>query len=102
MNERIDHAGIAMEMLDECDHLTEMHATPPEDAERLLVWGAQVRATLALVEQQRIANLIALGRTGRVAPSPLFVDEPDPWDFNARGTLRPDIAAALDIEEVQS
>ncbi|MTV64650.1 hypothetical protein, partial [Streptococcus pneumoniae] len=37
-------------------------ATSDDEMERRLTGQAQVHATLALVEQQRIANLIALGQ----------------------------------------
>ena len=55
MSERVDHAAEAKFCLE--------RATPhftPDDA-TLMVANAQVHATLALVEQQCIANLIALG-----------------------------------------
>lgn len=59
---------------------------------------AQVHATLALVEQQRIANLIALVAAdpdglGRSAYSALAVMSSD----RQRTILDPDIAAALGI-----
>lgn len=66
MTERIDHVAIATERLDVAQ--TEVSAnwqsmTGEEKADLIAV--AQVHAMLALVEQQRIANLIAL--TNRTA-----------------------------------
>ena len=55
MSERVDHAAEAVESLAAAKEWD----TVPEAA--LLVADAQAHATLALVEQQRIANLIALG-----------------------------------------
>lgn len=57
MDEKIDHAALAAKFL-RAETLTEIglrdeHAIP-------LMISAQAHATLALVEQQRIANLIAL------------------------------------------
>lgn len=105
MTERIDHAARARVLETNAWARGGVHGDAlirrPEER-RDMIASAQVHATLALAEQQRIQNLIALARNSRVTPSPLFVDEPDPWDFDARGTLRPEIAAALGIEEVQS
>lgn len=50
MSERIDHAAAAARLVAES-------VVPSTDAE--LIGVAQVHSTLALVEQQRIANLIA-------------------------------------------
>lgn len=64
---------------------------------------AQVYATLALVEQQRIANLIALAESGRTtvsgarqALSAMYDGTSE--DGTANMSLRPDIATALGIE----
>lgn len=65
---------------------------------------AQAHATAALVEQQRIANLIALGY-GHASPSGDVVGEARralverrPGTTDGRHQLRPDAAAALGIE----
>ena len=65
---------------------------------------AQVEATLALVEQQRIANLIALAESGRTtvngaraALSGLYDGAVE--DGSANMHIRADVAAALGIEQ---
>ena len=57
MSERIDHAGQARTAL------AAAAASPADASVQTDPWllAAQVHATLALVEQQRIANLISLG-----------------------------------------
>lgn len=64
---------------------------------------AQVEATLALAEQQRISNLIALAESGRTtvngarqALRALYDGSID--DGTARMFLRPEIAQALGVE----
>lgn len=57
MNERIDHAKAADDLM------RKLATAPATDDAHDVEWGfreAQVHATLALVEQQRIANLISL------------------------------------------
>lgn len=85
MTDRIDHAKEAERALAKA-----LNENWPE-----FVPVAQVHATLALVEQMRIANLIALrgARGGELREGLLFTDNPDNW-----GELNPDIAAALGIE----
>ena len=61
MSERIDHAAEAREWIDAA-------ARHPGATSTAIL--AQAEATLALVEQQRIANLIALGQF-RVGPNEL-------------------------------
>lgn len=56
MIERIDHYAAAVSMLKDAE------MTKGMDLIAAIVQGAQVHATLALVEQQRIANLIALAQ----------------------------------------
>lgn len=60
MTERIDHAAEARRVLDNIPHESLLGNSTA------LAWG-QVHATLALVEQQRIANLITIA--GWVADS---------------------------------
>ena len=89
MSERIDHAAEAREWIDAATR------HPGAISTAIL---AQAEATLALVEQQRIANLIALVAAdpdglGRSAYSALAVMSSD----RQRTILDPDIAAALGI-----
>ena len=56
MSERIDHAVMADLCLDEAAHSIGLDEFAYAD---IRVKAAQVHATLALVEQQRISNLIA-------------------------------------------
>ena len=89
MSERIDHAAEAREWIDAA-------ARHPGATSTAIL--AQAEATLALVEQQRIANLIALVAAdpdglGQSAYSALAAMSPD----RRRTILDPDIAAALGI-----
>ena len=90
MSERIDHVAEALRVARQANGKTTEQAVP-------LVAVAQVHATLALVEQQRIANLIALGRTGRVAPGTIFNEQLSSFDFDSPQTLRPEIREALGL-----
>lgn len=63
MTERIDHAAEAREALADTREFIENIEEPSAYALRVAANGfaeAQAHATLALVEQQRIANLIAI------------------------------------------
>ena len=89
MSERIDHAAEAREWIDAA-------ARHPGATSTAIL--AQAEATLALVEQQRIASLVALVAAdpdglGRSAYSALAVMSSD----RQRTILDPDIAAALGI-----
>lgn len=95
MTDRIDHAAEAVALLNLA--VTAQHQGDP----RHLIAAAQAYAALALVEQQRIANLIALTKETFAAHEAR----------EALGTfataklgeqigLRPDIAAALGIKAV--
>lgn len=93
MSERIDHAAKARYWLPQNgDGITPNH-----------VAVAQVHATLALVEQQRIANLIALAEpqsgigTGGEVSLPSWIPATDGKIAYMR--LRPEIADALGMEE---
>lgn len=99
MSERIDHAEEAQKILDRYPGLI---GNRPFDV-------AQVHATLALVEQARIANLIALahGARGGVigleeialdALRCLHVSSDGPWG-NQTVELRPEIREALGLRE---
>lgn len=106
MTERIDHAAEARDSIS----LAQDDALAEEATSITHAMIANAEATLALVEQQRIANLIALSQAldgnGWQAAEPLDAifayrnTEPD--DEFAGLHIRPDIAAALGIEEVQS
>lgn len=106
MNERIDHANEAMACLVAADgHLSAEMAVETGEYKADVLAYAQVHATLALVEQQRVSNLIALADK---------FDQPQAIDAILNRTppngdkgwvhhgVQPEIAAALGIEEVQS
>ena len=89
MSERIDHAAEAREWIDAA-------ARHPGATSTAIL--AQAEATLALVEQQRIANLIALAAMdpdclGQSAYIALAAMSPD----RRRTVLASDIAATLGI-----
>ena len=102
MSERIDHAAEAREWIDAA-------ARHPGAISTAIL--AQAEATLALVEQQRIANLIALADANHMsenydhtveasreaAHALISFAQRDP-DDEFPG-IHPDIAAALGIEE---
>ena len=103
MSDRIDHATEAAEWIADAPANAD---SDPEGWQAAIVCGllAQAEATLALVEQQRLANLIALADSTtstvahRQAEGALYgrvvthvgIEQP----------LRPDVAAALGIEAV--
>lgn len=86
MSDRIDHAAEAVALLNLAA------ATQHQGDPRHLIAASQVHATLALVEQHRVANQIAL--------SSLTYEIEDAHDAIGQRALRglPDIAAALGIE----
>ena len=100
MTDRIDHAAEAQKVL---AMPTNVWGSPSE-----ILAGAQVNATLAIVEQLRIGNLIALGYGGdeadcdqarsdaRAALVNWHAHE-DP-EMGGWPEIRPDIAAALGID----
>lgn len=95
MTDRIDHAAEAVGLLNLA--ATTQHQGDP----RHLIAAAQVHASLALVEQQRIANLIALAKETFAAH-----EASEALGTFATATpgerigLRPEIAAALGIKAV--
>ena len=102
MTYRIDHAAEAQKVL---AMPTSMWGSPKSE----MLAGAQVNATLAIVEQLRIGNLIALGGYGdseagtdqarsdaRAALVEWHAHE-DP-EMGGWPEIRPDIAAALGID----
>lgn len=98
MTDRIDHAAEAVGLL--ALAVAAQHQGDP----RHLIATAQVHATLALVDQQRIANLIALAgasdsiRARQQAEEVLY--QPTPVQAGIDLPLAPDIAAALGIKAV--
>jgi hypothetical protein len=86
---RIDHTGSAIANL---DALLKGEPGYP-DAALVVATISQVHATLALVEQQRIANTIALG-----SPQTLIGGgEASVPSWDAQYQLRPEIAEALGL-----
>lgn len=89
----IDHAGDALTCVNAANESARY-----ENHERaaLLMAEAQVHATLALVEQQRIANLIALAVPQEVGPDGVHIRVPS---YDEDGAFRFGIADALRIEQ---
>ena len=88
MSDRIDHAAEAVALLN-------LAAAPQHQGDpRHLISASQVHATLAIVEQQRIANEITLAT--------LTYEIEDAHDAIGQRALMalPDIAAALGIKAV--
>lgn len=102
MTERINHAVEARKLLGRSIQMSE-----PDNAEIGADIAALTHATLALVEQQKIANLIALGDFTRVAPVSQVVSDARevltvycPHDDEERGgwrELRPEVAEVLGL-----
>lgn len=99
MTERIDHYAEAERVLHECTGLIRGGA-----AQTSMLAAAQVHATLALAEQARIANIIALAESGRTtvngartALAGLFTGSAE--DGSANMHLRPEIKEALGLHE---
>ena len=84
MTDRIDHAGFARRLLNNSQGERIEQAN-------VFVAAAQVHATLALVEQQRIANLIALAGLPKVDGF-----ENEVYDARTEALL----GGLLDVEEV--
>ena len=80
---RIDHAARAQRAMDVADSLVNGQATTPFEIANHELTKGLIHAILALVEQQRIGNLLALTSL-------------DGDDY--RRYVSPDIAAALGIE----
>lgn len=91
MTERIDHAAEAVK------HIEWAHNQQAEQGEfdftvRDNALIAHVHATLALVDQQCIANLVALGEVW--VPG----SRREPWDFDGPdGDLKPEIKEGLGL-----
>ena len=95
MSERIDHYAAAVEMLKDAQAAQDLSMVG------IIAQGAQVHATLALVEQQRIANLIALGAQYEPDVCIICDSEPCVWDEHQSGyggaELLPEIKEALGL-----
>lgn len=91
MTERIDHARKARKTLYWLENAGE---NAVREHGPLEVAAAQVHATLALVEQMRIANLL---QSGAISGGPMSNRYPVDVQSYLRGRW-PDIAAALGIE----
>ena len=98
MTDRIDHAAEALALLNLA--AAAQHQGDP----RHLIAAAQVNATLALVEQQRIATLIALADSTTSTVAHRQTEEAlygrVVTHVALAPPLRPNIAAALGIEAV--
>lgn len=101
MTDRIDHAAKAAEQEEAAWEKSDGFFVIASEVRRQVVLAsAQVHATLALVEQQRIANLTALavqpGDASTQASLGLVVNSsPDSYDSDWK--LRPEIAEALGL-----
>lgn len=91
MTDRIDHAAVARRLMDLTGEGYVVHDGWTETTALMATLDAQTHATLALVEQQRIANQIALAT--------LTYELEDAHDAIGQQALRglPDIAAALGV-----
>ena len=99
MSDRIDHAAEARKCIEWATkwQIAAGSTAATENAHALI---AQTHATLALVEQQKIANMIALMDSPRTATSVARVAERALAEGEpvVNRTLRPEIATALGIE----
>ena len=96
MTDRIDHAALAAQMARDALSTSRSGA---QVIAGMLAATAQVHATLALVDQQRVANLIALAGPR----NPILRDQVAEDAAEALGgwhEVRPEIAAALGIKVV--
>lgn len=89
MSKRIDHATRALQLSQS------EYSDPRTDTAVAIQTEALVHATLALVEQQRIANRVALAGLGMDGPLRHLVVQPH-GDFFV--DVHPEVAAALGIE----
>lgn len=96
MTEYIDHAAKARKLLARYENAS-LHI--------IEATAAQAHATLALVEQQRIANLVALSTSGlgplmQAGDRALLESVPHPeWPNTTIEVLHPEIRIALGLEE---
>ena len=102
MSKRTNHAAEAIQHIERAVRVAPGGYTAATENTHALI--AQAEATLALVEQQRIANLIALAESGRTtvngaraALSGLYDGAVE--DGSANMHIRADVAASLGIEQ---
>lgn len=99
MTESIDHAAEAQKALGSAAFLAHLHGGTPGPGYHFE--KAQVHATLALVEQQRIANLIAIaGLTSiddSITISPLEQEAWEALGAPVTGEMHPEIRKALGL-----
>lgn len=93
MTDRIDHKAEAIGLVSEANRLLNLDEPLTAEAAHLAT-VAQVHATLYLAEQQRVANLIALGNVYDLADGGHV--RLATWDPRT-GELHPDIAATLGL-----
>lgn len=101
MSERIDHVGEANAILQAAEvYVSVEHVQKTGEKKSDQLVNALVHAALALVEQQRLANIIALAHvadTSDAAVSPL---EQTAWEaigITGSGEMRPEIREALGL-----
>ena len=96
MSDRIDHAAEARQHIDWTHDWQGLEGDTPETnlAYALI---AQAEATLALVEQQRVANLIALANGDTHLSTTAYLQLAVELGISP-AEFRPDISAALGIE----
>lgn len=90
--ERVDHAAYAADLLEKQSHWPADRDGNDPESDRV-IQEALVRATLALVEQQRIANVIALGSPQKLIGG----GEASVPSWDRQYQLRPEIAEALGL-----
>ena len=104
MPERIDHADEAIQGIMVASlRVSEDFCTQTGEHKADILAEAQVHATLALVEQQRIANVIALANSANpILSEQVATDAATALAGRQYGgwfELKPDIAAALGIKQ---
>lgn len=98
MAHRIDHATQSIRLAAGCDEIIEAEGATDATLIASMI-DAHRRAVLALVEQQRLANLIALLKDTFASHEALEVlSDVATAQSGQLISLRPDIAAALGIE----
>ena len=99
MTDRIDHTAEARLLMDITGDSYVIHEGWTETTALMATLDAQTHAVLALVEQQRIANLVGLLKDTFASHQALEVlSDVATAQSGQLISLRPDIAAALGIE----
>ena len=97
MTKQVDHKRKALAGIDTSNALINAEPMETYQLAGIVLAEAQVQATLALAEQQRIANLIALGMYGKAygsRPAQFAVTEPN-GSYEVR--IRRDIREGLEL-----